>query len=157
MCATCTSHGYCLRVVFISLRNFQLCGYYPRVASDQGNTVYTYVITIVLYSGKLLRKKTFANFEVLWLFMKFFFVKFGGVAIFGATSEQSPKIFSAKILLSSKVFFRESFPLHGSMNCSCVASFVFSYEVSEILTCILSMLSLIVQITLSLKVLHTHL
>jgi len=47
--------------------------------------------------------------------MKFFFVKFGGVAIFGATSEQSPKIFSAKILLSSKVFFRESFPLHGSM------------------------------------------
>ena len=32
------------------------------------------------YSGKLSREKTFANFAVLWLFMKVFPTKFGGVA-----------------------------------------------------------------------------
>ena len=32
----------------------------------------------VLYSRKHSREKTFANFTVLWLFMKFFSVKFGG-------------------------------------------------------------------------------
>ena len=41
----------------------------------------------ILYSGKLSREKTFANFEVLWLFAKVFtFSKFGGVASFGGTS-----------------------------------------------------------------------
>ena len=43
-------------------------------------------------------KITFANFEVLWLFVKVFSVKFGGVASFGGTSNQSV----------------ESFPLFGS-------------------------------------------
>ena len=41
------------------------------------------------------------NFEVLWLFAKVFFAKFGGVAscggTIGGTSEQSAKVFSAKI------------------------------------------------------------
>ena len=70
MCAKCTSHGYYLRVVFILLRAFNcVATSYPRVASDQGNTVYMGVITIVLYSGKLLRKKTFMNFEVLLSFV----------------------------------------------------------------------------------------
>ena len=40
---------------------------------------------IVLYSGKLSREKTFANFTVLWLFAKVFSTKFGGVASFGTT------------------------------------------------------------------------
>ena len=41
----------------------------------------------ILYSRKLLREKTFANFEVLWLFAEVFtFSKFGGVASFGSTS-----------------------------------------------------------------------
>ena len=33
------------------------------------------------YSGKLLREKTFANFEVLWPFAKVFSAKFGGCDI----------------------------------------------------------------------------
>ena len=38
-----------------------------------------------------------------------------GVASFGCdTSEQSAKVFSAKILLFAKVFSLESFPLYGS-------------------------------------------
>ena len=53
----------------------------------------------ILYSGKLSREKTLANFEVLWLFAKVFSVQFGGVASFGGTSEQSVKIFSANFYL----------------------------------------------------------
>ena len=34
-------------------------------------------VDLIPYSGKLLREKTFANFAVLWLFMKVFSVKFG--------------------------------------------------------------------------------
>ena len=34
------------------------------------------------YSGKLLREKTFANFEVLWLFAKVFSAQFGGCGVF---------------------------------------------------------------------------
>ena len=48
---------------------------------------------VISYSGELSREKTFANFEVLWLFVKVFSVKFGGVAspgdTIGSTSEQS--------------------------------------------------------------------
>ena len=50
-------------------------------------------------SGKLSREKTYANFEVLWLFVIVFGTKFGGVASFGGTSKQSVKVFSAKNLL----------------------------------------------------------
>ena len=121
MCAKCTSHGYYLRVVFILLRAFNcVATSYPRVASDQGNTVYMCVITIVLYSGKLLRKKTFMNFEVLLSFLKFcdylakvFSMKFGGVALFGTNSEQST-VFATKILLKfppiHKSFLSRKFP-----------------------------------------------
>ena len=35
---------------------------------------------VVLYGGKVSRKKTFANLMVLWLFVKVFSAKFGGVA-----------------------------------------------------------------------------
>ena len=47
----------------------------------------------VLYSGKLSREKTLPNFEVLWLFAKVFFTKFGHVAFFCDTIEQSLKVF----------------------------------------------------------------
>ena len=43
------------------------------------------------------REKTFTNFEVLWLFVKVFCVRFGGMASFGGTSKQFAKVFSAKI------------------------------------------------------------
>ena len=36
------------------------------------------------YSRKLSREKTFANFVVLWLFVKVFSAKFGGMVSFGA-------------------------------------------------------------------------
>ena len=52
------------------------------------------VETDIPYSGKLLREKTF---KILWLIAKFFFAKFGGVASFGSTSEQSVKVLSVKI------------------------------------------------------------
>ena len=38
------------------------------------------------------------NFEILWLFVKVFSTKFGGVVSFGSTSEQFAKVFSRKIL-----------------------------------------------------------
>ena len=53
--------------------------------------------TYCINSGKLLREKTFTNFEVLQLFVKIFSAKFGGVVSFGDTSEQSAKVFSVKI------------------------------------------------------------
>ena len=39
------------------------------------------------YSKKLSREKTFANFVVLWLFMKVVSAKFWGVASFGAAKQ----------------------------------------------------------------------
>ena len=65
--------------------------------------------TRLLYSWELSREKTFVDFKVLWLFAKFFYVKFS------ATSEQSAQVFSAKIHQFAKVFSRESFPLYGML------------------------------------------
>ena len=42
---------------------------------------------VIPYSGKLSREKTFMNFEVLWLFVKVFSAKFGGVTSFGGNSK----------------------------------------------------------------------
>ena len=39
---------------------------------------------ILPYSGKLSREKTCVMFAVLWLLMKVFSMKFGGLALFGA-------------------------------------------------------------------------
>ena len=47
----------------------------------------------ILYSGKLLREKTFANFMVLWLFAKVFSAKFGGVVSFSTARASSPQKF----------------------------------------------------------------
>ena len=54
---------------------------------------------ILLYSGKLSRQKNFLDFEVLWLFMKVFSTKFGGMTSFGGTiggtSKQSTNVLSS--------------------------------------------------------------
>ena len=72
--------------------------------------------TRVLYSRKLLREKTFGNFEVLWLFTKVVSAKFGRVVSFDGMSEQSMKAFTATIIFfpDSQVFSLESFSLYGS-------------------------------------------
>ena len=51
-------------------------------------------VAYILYSGKLLREKPFANFTVLWLLVKVFFAKFGGVMSFGAAKVSNPCKFS---------------------------------------------------------------
>ena len=58
---------------------------------------------IVPYSRKLSREKAFANFKILWLFAKVFFVKFWGMASFVSTSEQSAKFFPVKIFFSTNL------------------------------------------------------
>ena len=72
----------------------------------------------VLYSGKLSREK-FCNYWVLWLFAKVFSVKFCNVASIGSGSEQSTKVFSAKMYFPPcqfvKVFSCESFLLYDSL------------------------------------------
>ena len=47
-----------------------------------------HLIKTIPHSGKLSRKKTFA---VLWLSVKVFSMKFGGMVLFGGTREQSTK------------------------------------------------------------------
>ena len=53
------------------------------------------------YSGKLSRQKNFANFAVLWLFMRVFSTKFGGGGrgiLRHGKSEQFAKVSSGKIV-----------------------------------------------------------
>ena len=52
----------------------------------------------VLCSGKLSREKTFVNFTVSWLYVKVFSAKFGAWHLWHGKSEQSAKVFSAKIV-----------------------------------------------------------
>ena len=74
----------------------------------------------LLYSGKLLREKTFANSEVLQLSGKVFSMKFGDTVSFGGTSEQSTEVFFGKIFFHqfTKVFFLESFLLFSTLEVS---------------------------------------
>ena len=83
---------------------------------------------MIPYSGKLLREKIFTNFEVLWLFVKVFIVKLGGMVssggIVGSTSEQPVKRFLRENFIFHqfvKVFSHKSFPLlvmpFGAMSC----------------------------------------
>ena len=62
--------------------------------------------SLLLYSGKLFREKTFVNFAVLWLFVKVFSAKFWGVASFGAAKVSNLQKFSPR-----KLYFS---PLHES-------------------------------------------
>ena len=67
----------------------------------------------VLYSGKISREKTSANFAVSWLFAKVFSVKFGGVASFGATKASNPQTFLCKNHIFSPIcesFLPRKFP-----------------------------------------------
>ena len=63
-----------------------------------------------------MKEITFVNFMVLWLFVKFLSTKFGGRGVlWHGTSEQSAKVFSAKIVVfphSRKFFPLASFPLY---------------------------------------------
>ena len=52
----------------------------------------------ILYGRKLSREKTFANFAVLWPFMKVFSVKFGNMASFGAAQASNLRKFSPQKL-----------------------------------------------------------
>ena len=54
------------------------------------NICFMCTVYSILYSGKISREKTFANFSVLWLFAKVFSVKFGGVASFGTAKVSNP-------------------------------------------------------------------
>ena len=70
----------------------------------------------ILYSWKLSREKTFVNFMVLWLFTNVFSVKSEGGVLWHGTSEQSAKVFSAKIVFFTnlqKCFSLKSFPLYA--------------------------------------------
>ena len=64
-----------------------------------------------------MREKTFANFAVLWLYVKVFYakvfcVKFGAWHSWRGKSEQSPKVFSMKIIFSPihESFLPRKFP-----------------------------------------------
>ena len=58
----------------------------------------SWLVKLLPYSGELSRKKTFANFAVLWVFAKVFSTKFGSVVSFGAAKASNlQKFFSAKI------------------------------------------------------------
>ena len=68
-----------------------------------------------MYSRKLLREKTFVNFEVLWLFTKVFFAKFGGVASIVAQVNNSQKFSPWKSYFPPifEIFSLKSFVLYG--------------------------------------------
>ena len=72
--------------------NFLCFFLHKKVWLPKGQTHYE----LILYSGKLSREKTFANFAVLWLFVKVFSVKFGGVASFGTVKANNPQKFSPR-------------------------------------------------------------
>ena len=64
----------------------------------------------ILYKGKLLREKTFAKFVVLWLFMKVFSAKFGGVASFPMAKESNQRNLFFVFLTNSRKFSPSKVP-----------------------------------------------
>ena len=54
---------------------------------------------VIIFLKATVKRETFKgeNFEVLWLFVDCLSGKFGDMAYFGGTSEQSMKVFSTKI------------------------------------------------------------
>ena len=68
----------------------------------QSNITYLACLT----TGKLSREKTFMNFTVLWLYAKFSPRNLGCDVLWRCKSEQSAKVFSAKIIFPP---IRESF------------------------------------------------
>ena len=48
------------------------------------------LLSVILYSGKLSSEKTFANFAVLWLFVKVFASKFWAMVSFGVAKASNP-------------------------------------------------------------------
>ena len=85
-----------------NLQQYIITGMYSGHHQDhpQRGIPYTYIP----YSGKLSREKTFANFVVLWLFLKIFSEIWERSILWHSKSEQSAKVFSLK-----------SFPLYGTL------------------------------------------
>ena len=73
--------------------------------SHQQILIRTALYIYLLYSRKISREKTFANFVDLWLFTKVFSVKFGGVVSFSMARASNPRKFSPL-----KSFFASSLP-----------------------------------------------
>ena len=65
----------------------------------------------LLYSRKLSREKTSTNFTLLWLFVKVFSAKFGGVAPTGIAKVSNCESFLHKSFLCEKLQFS---PIHES-------------------------------------------
>ena len=82
-------------------RHQRCCGHRCQCHLQRQNCKY-----FVQDSGKLSRKKTFANFAVLWLYANFFPQTLGRGVLWQGKSLQSPKVFSTKIVFSP---IRESF------------------------------------------------
>ena len=64
----------------------------------------------VPYSRKLSRKKTFMNFVVLWLFVKVFAAKFGGMASFGTANEwniHQKRLLNVSVYIETEPLFCE--------------------------------------------------
>ena len=94
--------------------------------------MYIYVhCTTVPYSIKLLREKTLANFAILWLFVKVFSVKFGGVVFFGAAKVSNPRKFSLRKIVFSPI--RESFLSQKFMLFSTITSILVYYSILTLL------------------------
>ena len=66
------------------------------------------------FEGETLRDKTFANCKVLWLLIKVFSTKFGGMASFSGISEHFAKAFHQNLIFHqfAKAFSLDSFPLY---------------------------------------------
>ena len=80
-----------------------------------------YDCLVLLYSGKLSREKTFTNFTVLWLFVKVFSAKFGGVAPFGTTKASNLQKFPLRkphFSLIPKSFLPRKFPTIRYVSCT---------------------------------------
>ena len=66
--------------------------------------------TLLLYSGKLVRENTFVSFAVLWLLVKVFSTKFGGMASIGAAKGSNPQMFCPQKSLIHESFLLRKFP-----------------------------------------------
>ena len=90
-----------------SIQSYDIEVIYGSCVNSSGIMASIYDLSVSC-SRKCLREKTFANFEVLCLFAKFW-----GVPSVGSTSGQSMKVFSAKIIFSANSWtFSPSKVLH---------------------------------------------
>ena len=87
--------------------------------SEESKTVTVTISLKIPYSGKLSREKTFTNFTILWLFVKVFSVKFGGITSVGTAKASNPRKFSPQKFTNLQKFSpstKKSFPLYDKQN-----------------------------------------